>query len=116
MSTSLVAKSRETWNNAIALYIMGPKPYYHYFKAYISRVRKPRGDLKKISNDNGFYVIKFDNADDCDKVLSSGSYFYNKKLIVMKKQSSRNEINQRIPSNQSYIGSVFGIRIGLPNR
>lgn len=45
MSEEVVVKAKKKWENAIVVYVVGPKPYYPYFKEYILRVWKPEDDF-----------------------------------------------------------------------
>lgn len=85
ISTEVVQNVKNQWNNAIAIYVFGPEPYYPYFRGYISRVWKPTKEFSIFSKENSFNVIKFNNKQDCERVLEGGPYYYNKKLMMMKK-------------------------------
>lgn len=96
MSEEVVIKAKKQWDNAIVVYVVGPKPYYPYFKDYILRVWKPDDDFSIYSKENGFYVIKFNNKKDRDKILEGGPYFYNKKLMTMKRWSLGMQLNKEL--------------------
>lgn len=85
MSAEVILDARKQWSNAIVVYVVGPKPYYPYFKEYIIRVWKPVEDFSIFSMENGFYVIKFCKEQDYVNVLEDGPYYYNKKLLMMKR-------------------------------
>lgn len=96
MSDEVVLKAKKQWDNAIVVYIVGPKPYYPFFKDYIHRFWKPVEEFSTYSKENGFYVIKFNNKQDCDKILEGGSYYYNKKLMMMKRWSLGMQLNKEL--------------------
>lgn len=83
-TTQLVTNCRENYKNVIALYIMSSKSYYHFFRSHIACVWKSSGNCQIFSKDNGFYLIKFESREDCEKILAHGPYFYDKRLIIMK--------------------------------
>lgn len=88
------------------VYVVGPKPYYPYFKDYIIRVWKAEDDFSIYSKENGFYVIKYNNKKDCDRILEGGPYFYNKKLMMMKRRTLEMQFNKEL-LNSIPFGSVF---------
>lgn len=77
--------SNEMWNNSIFIYLTGKRPYYVHFNAYIKRIWKPEGSWEIFSRDNGFFLVKFENHADFDKVLNGGPWFMDSRLIFMKK-------------------------------
>lgn len=94
MSSEVISDARNQWRNAIVVYVVGPKPYYPYFKEYILRVWKPMGEFSIFSMENGFYVIKFSKEKDCLNVLEGGPYYYNKKLMMMKRWNPGMQLNK----------------------
>lgn len=85
MNLQVVPAAQNKRKYAIALYILRPKTYNHFLNVYINRVRRRSRNFQIHSKDNGFYMVNFENQEDYDKVLGSGPYFYNKKLIILKK-------------------------------
>lgn len=85
ITSSLINSAKLKWDNSVVLYVLGSKPYYPYFKAYIDRVWKPTGSFQIFSKDNGFYVVKFEEKNDCDRILDNGPYYYDRKLIMMRR-------------------------------
>lgn len=58
-----------------------------FFKSYIQRVWNPVGDFEIFTRENGFFLVKFKDTQDCSSVLKNGPYFYNGKLIIVRKRS-----------------------------
>ena len=80
-------RATESWNNSVLVYVVGTKPYYLFFKSYMQRVWKPLGEFEIFTRENGFFLVKFKESQDCNSVLKNGPYFYNGKLIIMRKLS-----------------------------
>lgn len=79
-----IKKGGEEWKNSIMAYILGPRPYYVHFKAFLIRFFKFKGELEIFSKANAFYIITFRLEEDCGKPLEGGPYFFDGRIMVMK--------------------------------
>jgi hypothetical protein len=80
--------AEKMWSNSILIYLVGKRPYYMFFKAYIKRVWLPKGKFEVYARDNGFYLVQFELAEDCNKILEGGPWMMDGKFIIMKKWNS----------------------------
>lgn len=85
ISEDLTNKVRERWHNSIVFYVFGKKPYYNLLKEYMDINWKLKGSYQLFSRENGFFIIKCETADECDRILADGPYYYNRQLVFMRK-------------------------------
>lgn len=80
-----VKRSETKWENSIIFYIYGHRPNHFQLKGYIERNWKPVGSFQLLARDNGFFIIRFDNKDDCERILKGGPYMFDNRIIILKK-------------------------------
>jgi hypothetical protein len=80
--------AEKMWSNSILIYLVGKRPYYMFFKAYIRRTWLPKGKFEVFARDNGFYLVQFELEEDCNKILDGGPWLMDGKFIIMKKWNS----------------------------
>lgn len=68
--------------------MVGAKPYFVHFKAYIQRVWKSISDFEMYSREKGFFVINFKESKDIDIIIKNGPYCYDGRLIILRRWSS----------------------------
>lgn len=56
------------------MYMVGKRPYYVHFKAFLLRTWNPKGKFEIFSRDNDFYLVKFKKQSDCDSILNRGPW------------------------------------------
>lgn len=95
------------WDNVIVTYVCRTQTLLSIFSRLCLQSLKPEADFSIFSKENGFYVIKFQNKKDCDKVLEGGPYYYSKKLMVMKRWTCGMQFNKKNSLIQSQSGFVF---------
>lgn len=69
------------------MYMVGERPYYIHFKAFLIRTWNPKGKLEIYTRDNGFYLVKFEKEIDCSAILNYHPWLMDGKFIIMKKQT-----------------------------
>ena len=65
--------------------MVGNKPYYLNLKACVTRLWKPSCSLDIHSRENCFFFFKFGDSDECDRILQTGPWLFDGRLIVLKK-------------------------------
>lgn len=81
----MLQQAKGKWGNSLVLYTIGPRPYYIHLKAYIKRIWKPVGGVELFARRNGFFLVKFDRVDDLERIRNGGPYFFDSRLILLKK-------------------------------
>jgi len=66
-------------------YVVGNKPFYMQLKACLTRIWKPTCALEIHLRENGFFSFKFGDAQECDRILHTGPWLFDGRLIVLKK-------------------------------
>jgi len=64
------------WDNTLVGYILGDKPYYVHLKACVTRLWKPTCPLEIHTRENGYFLFRFGNKDECNRVLQTGPWFF----------------------------------------
>lgn len=62
------------WNEALIIKRLGKNIGYRMMQSKLKSVWKLTGDFELMDVDNGFYMVKFDQEADCDKVISEGPW------------------------------------------
>ncbi|XP_059627006.1 uncharacterized protein LOC132269779 [Cornus florida] len=79
------------WTDSVVGYVMGKRPYYPHFKAFIEKHWSK--DVTLVYLKNGFFMVRFQHSDDVQKVLSCIHTFEGRVIII--KKWSKNVILQR---------------------
>ena len=62
------------WKDALVVKLLGKNLGYNIMKDRLQKVWKPQGGFEIMDNDNGFYMVKFDQATDKEKVITGGPW------------------------------------------
>jgi hypothetical protein len=62
------------WKDALVVTLLGKKLGYHTMKERLQKVWKLQGGFEIMDNDNGFYMVKFDQAAEKERVISDGPW------------------------------------------
>jgi len=62
------------WKDAIVVKLLGKNLGYHTMKERLQKTWRPQGGFEIMDNDNGFYMVKFDQAADKEKVITGGPW------------------------------------------
>ncbi|XP_059623059.1 uncharacterized protein LOC132266223 [Cornus florida] len=68
------------WSSSVVGYVMGKKPYYHYFKSYVEK--RWSKNFKLMYLKDGFFLVHFHDKTDVNKVLSRIHTFEGKPIIL----------------------------------
>lgn len=62
------------WKDALVVKLLGKNLGYNTMKDRLHKVWKLQGGFEIMDNDNGFYMVKFDQSPDKEKVISGGPW------------------------------------------
>jgi hypothetical protein len=62
------------WKDAIVVKLLGKTLGYNTMKERLQKIWKLQGGFDIMDNDNGFYMVKFDQAVDKEKVITGGPW------------------------------------------
>jgi len=62
------------WKDAIVVKLLGKNLGYHTMKERLQKTWRLQGGFEIMDNDNGFYMVKFDQAADKEKVITGGPW------------------------------------------
>lgn len=62
------------WNDALVIKLLGKNIGYNTMKERLQKIWKLQGGFEIMDNDNGFYMVKFDQAADKEKVITGGPW------------------------------------------
>lgn len=62
------------WKESLVVCLLGKKLGFRTMKQKLATTWKPSGDFDILDVDNGFYMVKFDMAEDRDKVINGGPW------------------------------------------
>jgi hypothetical protein len=62
------------WKDALVVKLLGKNIGYNTMKDRLHRIWKLQGGFEIMDNDNGFYMVKFDQAADKEKVITGGPW------------------------------------------
>jgi hypothetical protein len=62
------------WKDALVVKLLGKTLSYHSMKDRLQKVWKPQSGFEIMDNGNGFYMVKFDQAADKEKVVTGGPW------------------------------------------
>lgn len=122
-------KEEEKWKSAFIVYVVGTKPTISAMVRFINSQNIYEQKPEILYHSNGYYVVRFENKEDRDKILCSGLYHPIRRPIIMKpwtpKFNFKEEILNTIPlwiklSNlplncwNAVVLSKIGSRLGQP--
>jgi len=62
------------WKDALVIKLLGKTLGYNTLKDRLKKVWKLQGGFEIMDNDDGFYMVKFDQAANREKVISDGPW------------------------------------------
>jgi len=62
------------WKDALVVKLLGKNLGYNTMKERLHKVWKTQGGFEIMDNDNGFYMVKFDQISDKEKVITRGPW------------------------------------------
>lgn len=62
------------WKDAIVVKLLGKNIGYHTMRERLQKTWRPQGGFEIMDNDNGFFMVKFDEAADKEKVITGGPW------------------------------------------
>lgn len=80
-----VAQMATVWDRALALYVIGASPSMPSISRFVSTAWKDIEKPKIQHHDDGYFVLLFQTAADCDVVLPGGPYTMGDKPVLLKK-------------------------------
>ncbi|KAH0746260.1 hypothetical protein KY285_007917 [Solanum tuberosum] len=83
----------EEWENALIRYVIGGNPSEAQMTEFIRKVWGFVGLPKILYHENGYYVFKFQNTIDREKVMQTGQYFYGSKPMILRNWELDFELN-----------------------
>ncbi|XP_060190914.1 uncharacterized protein LOC132620253 [Lycium barbarum] len=77
---------RETkkWSSALIIYVVGETPGYNYMRRFVSQMWSSIADPAIFYHNEGYYVVKFQDKDDMNKILFAGPYSINNRPLILK--------------------------------
>ncbi|XP_058776119.1 uncharacterized protein LOC131650425 [Vicia villosa] len=71
------------WENSLIMYVIGTNLSMNAMKNYMSRMWNFVALPDMFYNDEGYFILKFKNGDDRDKVLMKGPYTFQNKPVIL---------------------------------
>jgi len=62
------------WKDVFVVKLLGKNLGYNTMKERLHEVWKPQGGIEIMDNNNGFYMVKFDQAADKEKIIIGGPW------------------------------------------
>jgi hypothetical protein len=62
------------WKDALVVKLLGKNIGYNTMKERLQKIWKLQGGFEIMDNDNGFYMVKFDQAADKEKIITGGPW------------------------------------------
>ena len=75
------------WENTLVGYVLGDKPFYMHLKACVHRMWRPSCSLDIFSRENGYFFFKFGTKEECNRILQTGPWLFDGRLISLKQWS-----------------------------
>lgn len=72
------------WKNALIVYVLGETPPFLYMENYIAKYWKTANKPETYLHEDGFFIVKFQYAEDRDGIGCAGPYTFNNRPIKMK--------------------------------
>ncbi|KAL6584553.1 hypothetical protein OROMI_003842 [Orobanche minor] len=80
-----IGEEVQKWQNSLVFYIVGAEHTLAYMEQYIEKIWGEMVVPVLHQHDNGFFVARFENEEDCDLVFSSGPYTVKSQPMILKK-------------------------------
>ncbi|XP_062089160.1 uncharacterized protein LOC133795723 [Humulus lupulus] len=82
------------WQSAIVCYVLGANPPLHVLEGFMRRIWQHNGVDKVGTLSHGVFIVRFQNMEDRDKVISGGYIFFDKKPLIMKTWNPRDDFTK----------------------
>lgn len=76
------------WASTLVGYVLERQPYYMLLKRDLNRKWKPLNSFEVLSRENGLFLFRFGNPDDCTRILEGGPWWFDGRLIALRKWES----------------------------
>jgi len=73
--------------NTLVGYVLGEKPNFFHLKACVTGLLKPSCSLDIHTRENGCYLSRFGTKDESQRVLQTGPWLFDGRLIILKQWS-----------------------------
>ena len=100
IDNSEIKANVQWWNNTLVGYVPGDKPFYIHLKACVTRLWKPCS-LEIHSRENGFFYFRFGTKEECNRVLQTGPWQFDGRLIFFKQWSPDTGLERELLSSVS---------------
>ncbi|XP_048503434.1 uncharacterized protein LOC125499059 [Beta vulgaris subsp. vulgaris] len=74
----------EYWSSVVVCYVLGANPPLPVMEGYFKRILGSLGIAKVALFGNGMFIVRFNNVDDCMKVMSGGFQLFDRKPLIIK--------------------------------
>lgn len=79
-----IEKEAMKWRNEIIFYVIGDNPTISYLTNYLHKQCEIKGATEIFYHAEGYYVVRFDNSADKEKMLYEGPYMLASRPIIVK--------------------------------
>ncbi|KAG5620619.1 hypothetical protein H5410_005837 [Solanum commersonii] len=91
-----IDKATEEWKQALILYVVGESPTIAAIERYIALQVNTVSKPKVYYHNDGYFLVRFANLDDRNKVLYSGPHLLNNRPIIVKVWSPEFDFNKEV--------------------
>ena len=84
LSKETKARIRALWSKALIVKVYGRLVGFHYLTFKINALWKPMAKMDCVTLGKGFFLIRFSDSDDFDKVLRGGPWFIREHFLAIK--------------------------------
>lgn len=84
LAISEIDKEVEKWKNSILLYVIGEAPTIAYLTLYLQKSCGVNGKFEVFYHNEGYFVIRFENLVDQEKMLFEGPYMIACRPVIVK--------------------------------
>ena len=84
LSKETKACIRASWSKALIVKVYGRSVGFHYLTFKINALWKPTAKMDCVTLGKGFFLIRFSDSDDFDKVLRGGPWFIGEHFLAIK--------------------------------
>ncbi|KAG5632415.1 hypothetical protein H5410_004132 [Solanum commersonii] len=91
-----IDKATKEWKQALILYVVGESPTIAMMERYIALQVNTVSKPKVYYHNDGYFLVRFANLDDRNKVLYSGPHLLNNRPIIVKVWSLEFDFNKEV--------------------
>ena len=84
LSKETKSRIRAPWSKALIVKVYGRSIGFNYLTFKINVLWKPMAKIDCVNLGNDFFLIRFSNSDDYDKVLCGGPWFIGEHFLAIK--------------------------------